>query len=472
MIAGFLKLENWRRPGAAKGDFGRIADEAGRLGIEICDIAGNVEEAATRIRRQAEVCNDLRQAAAAATEGNRSIAAAAEEARAVAAKAGAEVAGSRDTVQVSLGEIRGLVEGVAAVEREVAGLGEALGHIRQVSSGIARIAQQSHLLALNAAIEAARAGAAGRSFAVVAAEVKSLAAMTGDATRRIAETVEHLTGRAEHVAAESAANMKRAERVRDGTEVIGTVMQTAGRALSQFDAQAGRIAGVTQAVEAECRALAARVDEIAAGVSQSSENFDQARGRIANLLTASETVIQQICATGAESADSAFIRVVQDTARRVARLFEDALERGEITEEALFDRRYQPLPGTDPQQHMAAFTEFTDRVLPAIQEPLLDFDPRVVFCAAVDENGYLPTHNLKFSQPQGPDKVWNMAHCRNRRVFNDRTGLSAGRSTSDFLLQTYRRDMGGGVFAMMKDVSAPIFVRGRHWGGFRMGYRV
>jgi methyl-accepting chemotaxis protein len=32
--------------------------------------------------------------------------------------------------------------------------------------------------------------------------------------------------------------------------------------------------------------------------------------------------------------------------------------------------------------------------------------------------------------------------------------------------------MGGGLFALMKDASAPIYVRGRHWGGFRIGYRV
>jgi len=121
---------------------------------------------------------------------------------------------------------------------------------------------------------------------------------------------------------------------------------------------------------------------------------------------------------------------------------------------------------------MAKFTEFTDRVLPPVQEPIMEFDPRVVFCAAVDDNGYLPTHNLKFSLPQGPDPVWNAANCRNRRVFNDRTGLGAGQNVRAFLLQTYRRDMGGGVFVLMKDASAPILVNGRHWGGLRMGYRV
>jgi len=68
--------------------------------------------------------------------------------------------------------------------------------------------------------------------------------------------------------------------------------------------------------------------------------------------------------------------------------------------------------------------------------------------------------------------VWNMANCRNRRIFDDPTGLGAGRNqTKAFLLKTYKRDMGGGVMAVMKDVSAPITVKGRHWGGLRMGYK-
>lgn len=137
---------------------------------------------------------------------------------------------------------------------------------------------------------------------------------------------------------------------------------------------------------------------------------------------------------------------------------------------ALFDERYRPVAGTDPQQVLTAFTEFTDRVMPPIQEAFLEVDPRVVFCAAVDRNGYLPTHNHKYSRPQSDDPVWNAANCRNRRIFDDRTGLAAGRNTKSFLLQTYRRDMGGGQYQLMKDLSSPVFVKGRHWGGLRVGF--
>jgi methyl-accepting chemotaxis protein len=153
-------------------------------------------------------------------------------------------------------------------------------------------------------------------------------------------------------------------------------------------------------------------------------------------------------------------------------VFETAVARGEVSIEDLFDQQYVPVAGSNPAQFVTRFTAFTDRVLPAIQEPLLGLDPRVAFCAAVDVRGYLPTHNLKFSLPQRDDVVWNMANCRNRRMFDDRTGIAAASHVKKFLLQTYRRDMGGGQFVLMKDASAPVFVAGRHWGAVRVGYKV
>jgi methyl-accepting chemotaxis protein len=120
---------------------------------------------------------------------------------------------------------------------------------------------------------------------------------------------------------------------------------------------------------------------------------------------------------------------------------------------------------------MTDYVDFTDRVLPPIQDPLQKSDSRIVFCVAWAKGGYLPTHNPNYCLPQGKDPVWNNANCRNRRLFSDRAVKKVATSTRPFLLQTYRRDMGGGNFVLMKDVSAPIIIRGRHWGAFRLGFR-
>ena len=98
--------------------------------------------------------------------------------------------------------------------------------------------------------------------------------------------------------------------------------------------------------------------------------------------------------------------------------------------------------------------------------------PGIAFGVAVDRNGYVATHHLHCSKPQGADPVWNAANCRNRRFFNNAGELSAARNTSPYYLRSYVRDMGGGRMVILKDASAPIFVRGRHWGGFRLGYDI
>ena len=208
------------------------------------------------------------------------------------------------------------------------------------------------------------------------------------------------------------------------------------------------------------------------GVAESSETLEEARDRINRLIDLTDGLVNITVESDENTLDGPMIAKVREVAADIAEAFESGVADGRITLEALFDRSYRPVPDSDPEQVTAGCTAFCDAVLPAIQEPLLDFDPRIVFCAAIDENGYLPTHNAKFSQPQGDDPVWNAANCRNRRIFDDRVGLAAGRNREPFLLQIYRRDMGGGKFVLMKDLSAPITVGGRHWGGVRIGYKL
>jgi methyl-accepting chemotaxis protein len=173
------------------------------------------------------------------------------------------------------------------------------------------------------------------------------------------------------------------------------------------------------------------------------------------------------------SENEVFIERAMTTAATVSALFEDAVSRGQITQEDLFDNDYVPIEGTSPQQYRTRFLTWLEAVLPPIQEPLRASDDRMIFCAAVDRNAYLPVHNAIYSRPQRPgDLVWNTKNSRNRRIFDDRAGLAAGRSTRPFLIQNYPRDMGDGLTIMMQEIDAPIRVHGKHWGGFRTAYRL
>ena len=91
----------------------------------------------------------------------------------------------------------------------------------------------------------------------------------------------------------------------------------------------------------------------------------------------------------------------------------------------------------------------------------------LVFAIACTPQGYVPTHNAAFNQPLTGDPAVDNLRNRSKRKFDDRTGIRCGSHQQPVLLQTYTRDTG----ELMHDLSVPIMIKGRHWGGLRLGYR-
>lgn len=174
----------------------------------------------------------------------------------------------------------------------------------------------------------------------------------------------------------------------------------------------------------------------------------------------------------AELREQQYIAILTERRDMIVKEFEAGLRSGKVTKAALFDQAYVPIPGSNPEQVTTKGLPFLDEVLPDIIEPVLGMDSSFVFCAAVDRNGYLPVHNKKYSKPQGDDPIWNASNSRNRRIFDDPTGLTAGRNRKEFLVQTYLRDLGGGNNVFMKDISMPIEVDGQHWGALRLALSI
>ncbi|UCF53777.1 MAG: methyl-accepting chemotaxis protein, partial [Bradyrhizobium sp.] len=373
--------------------------------------------------------------------------------------------GHCDTVIAELNE---LASGVGLSSRDLKSADE---RVAKVSGSIEAIAKQTNLLALNATIEAARAGDAGRGFAVVASEVKNLAEATRQATLQISDTVRDLDGQIGNLIGESGDASQRAKSAGDGAQQISGIISRVQQGFASVEAQIDSVTRAATSNLGHCDTVIAELNELASGVGLSSRDLKSADERVAKVLDISEGLIALIADSGVETADAPLIRIVMDTAKRISATFEAAIDRGEITLAKLMDENYREIAGTDPKQYLTDYVDFTDRVLPEIQDPIQKSDPRIVFCVAWARNGYLPTHNPNYRLPQGKDPVWNNANCRNRRLFSDRTVKKIAANTKPFLLQTYRRDMGGGQFVLMKDLSAPIMVRGKHWGAFRMGFR-
>jgi methyl-accepting chemotaxis protein len=160
--------------------------------------------------------------------------------------------------------------------------------------------------------------------------------------------------------------------------------------------------------------------------------------------------------------------LAQEFSRKCAEAMEAWLANKETTEEKLFSFLYYPMPKTDPPKFTTDWDRLADRDIQGIEEAILSRSGTIIFTVLVDRNGYLPTHNLRYSQPLTGNMANDLVNNRTKRIFNDKTGIAAARSTSPFLIQRYQRDTGEN----MVDLSVPVMIKGRHWGSVRIGYRL
>lgn len=456
-----------------------LAERIDRLSIDIADATGLVSDLHAIGQTQTQQVQTAAEAARQMRDANRSLQASLQHAREAGGRSEQVLSDSTETISSAFTRTSDVMQSLGQGALDLHGsLEEVSGYIKAVtktSDAIESIARETQLLALNASVEAARAGEAGRGFAVIANAVKTLADQienfTGENAKSLSgltETLKGLREAAQHNAETAKSAAEDRKTVDEATENLRSLSETVGTLVNEIEAMGEPI----EQSGASFEVLDGELEALADGVNQAHGKLDMARHRTDGILDVSEELMVFVAESGVETPDAPFISIVQNCAQLVSDLFEAALEDGQLSINDLFDTDYRPIPDTDPQQFATRYLGFADANLPQLQEPVLDLSERITFCAAVDINGYLPTHNHVYSKPQSDDPVWNAANCRNRRIFDDRTGLSAGRNDKPFLLQTYRRDMGGGNYVLMKDVSAPVFVRGRHWGGFRMGYKV
>ncbi|WP_343628093.1 methyl-accepting chemotaxis protein [Roseateles sp.] len=371
---------------------------------------------------------------------------------------------AQDGINQSTQQTREAVErarsALAGVGEEVGGIVSTLRQVSDAASDITRIALQTRLVAFNASVEAKRAGEAGRGFGVVADAVKDLAAQVEASSKAIMGTVGTLDSRIETFSRELRA---------DGGGGAG--QSSIHQAFADVEVDVDLIAKSARESQSTTQQLAERSSELGVDIQQAMRKLEAAFACSDRFLRLSEQMIEQIASSGIEVEDSPYIQAVQGAAAEISALLERAVKEGRIDSAALFDEQYQPMAGTDPQQYTTRFTGLADQLFPEVQERMLSVSDKVVFCIAVDRNGYVATHNRRYCQPQrSGDTAWNTANSRYRRIFNDRTGLASARNQRPFLLQTYRRDMGGGNFVLLKEASAPVTVAGRHWGGVRLAF--
>ena len=447
-----------------------IATRIGRLSVEIADVVGNTHQVKQAVDTQNGRLSVIARATGDITEANREIDEMARRTEQAARQAQGEIDRSGGDIRLAIAEIGGLVAAVEQSGGELSGLQEAMERVSRVSGEIRMVARQTNMLALNATIEAARAGEMGKGFAVVASEVKNLARQTAEATARIDETLGALTEQVRRLGERMAVSAEKASQVGHTASTIGGAVEAVGQVVTEVCDHAAAIARATGDIAERCDSFRESVEGLREDATRSTAELNHAAGHLDSTLSGAEQILMLTATSGCTTEDTPFIDKAREVAAAIEARLERALELEELSVEDLFDKDLKAIEGSDPVQYMTRYIPFLDREISPLNDAVLAFDRRIVFCAPTDHNLLIPCHNPQFRHPQGPDPVWNAAHSRNRRIFADKTATAVSTSEAPFLLQTYRRDMGGGVFVLMKDASAPIRVRGRLWGGLRVCY--
>jgi methyl-accepting chemotaxis protein len=401
------------------------------------------------------------------------VAQATRDARILAEAAVAKLKTGHETVQLSLTSFSELISLIMSLGSHITGFAAAMEQVKRVSQSIDSIARTTNMLALNAAIEAEKAGAAGQTFAVVAAEVKKLAHDTRRAAVEITGTVNSLSHEAAKFVVE----------IEEG-------VSTSGAAQEQFASLQELIYGVSDVVAKvgdHNREIADSTAQIHRGLVDSQNVRDAVEGANDEMFTAvvrahsqigglelqANKMFDHIVHSGLSKRDSEFVELARQKAEEVKALTEAAIADGTLTLEALFDTDLRPIEGSNPPRFTSKLTPWAEQNWQPFIEAVKDSNPdeiTSVVCSSL--KGFLPVQLKELSRAPTGDIAHDTKYCRNGRVIQDPVDIPAKTSEQDYMMAVFRHEGDGHSYKVMRNVYVPLRINGRRWGDFEIAYSV
>lgn len=447
-----------------------LARTCGELAVGCSDVGGRIEDVAEDLRDQLLSLSRLEQLTAGLETDQAQVAHATEEAKMLAAEAVGNITQSAGQVSATLSDISQLTGLVERLGLHVTNFAAAMDQVRSVSASIETIAKTTNMLALNASIEAERAGDAGRTFAVVASEVKKLASHTRAATEEIRRTIASLAGEAEGLMREIHAGVEESRKAESGFEKIATALSQAIDLVGLVDGQSDQIARSAALIHSNSQQMRGALQDYGVRVRASTDMLVGAHDQVVHMESLSNRIFHGLVAAGASTDDWAFVSYAMAKRDDIIAVTEAALASGSLTMEQLFDRDYQIVANSKPERFRTSLSDWADAHWRPVLDEIASFDSRVLASVCSGMDGFLPTHITRFSREPTGDVAHDTQFCRNGRIIFGDCDADAKRSSAPFFMAVYRHEGDGSRYEVTRNVYVPLEFNGRRWGDLEVAY--
>ncbi len=447
-----------------------IPEKCGAVTVGCTDVAGVVEaviQSSETLRAEHEA---LRGTVTALEADQAKVSEATDEARLLSERAIERLGEGTKLIQSSLGQIGTLLELVDTLGQHVTSFSAAMDQVKRSALDIEGIAETTNILALNATIEAMRAGEAGRTFAVVASEVKSLASDTRRATEEISSTIDTLGEEASMVIRRIEDGSTASGAAKESVARIEDTISSVGELVEEVDKQNDVIARSTGTICGHVDAVQKVLNSFDASARQSESQLEGANQRMGELEITACEMFDSIVKAGLSPEDSIMVERAQNLASELAELTEAAIERGELKENDLFDRDYKEVSGTNPQLFRTKLSDWADANWQPRYDEARAMDTNIIASVCTDPNGFLPTHHSDKSLKPTGDFAHDTANCRNGRIMFGPTTEMAKASDAPYTMVVYRREVDDKRYSVVRNVYVPLIINGRRWGDFEIAY--
>lgn len=447
-----------------------IPDRCAKVTVGCTDVAGIVQGVINSFGHLRAEYVELQGTVAALDEDQRKVLEASDEARLLSERAINQLSHGSMMIGNSLAEIGNLLSLVETLTEHVTGFAAAMDQVRRSAHEIDQIAETTNILALNATIEAMRAGEHGRTFAVVATEVKSLASETRKATEEIGRTIDMLGAEAGQVIAKIEAGASASTEAKNSVASIEATLSGVTALIGEVDAQQDQIARNTATISTHVHRVQDVLADFDGAVTENDSKLAIAHGRMEELELTASDMFDKLVKAGLSPRDSAMVERAKKHCLNLASVVEEAIERGELTMTQLFDQDYRQIPGTNPPLYRTTFSDWADRNWRPIIDAVVTEGGAIRMCAPADMNGFLPTHVSDRSRVPTGDLLHDTKYCRNGRIMLGGIDMVAKASTEPYMMAVYRQEGDGKTYVVVRNVYVPLIINGRRWGDSELAY--